>query len=97
MCCMNVLFFFKLKAAYEMRISDWSSDVCSSDLAISFQRPLLHGCIDVASGFVSSYLHNEAKLRKLAHFLWVELYGEQRCGSAEFGSASCTERVCKYV
>src|SRR3546814_5183115 len=28
-CC----FFFKQKTAYEMRISDWSSDVCSSDLA----------------------------------------------------------------
>src|SRR3546814_5730431 len=29
MCC---VFFFKQKTAYEMRISDWSSDVCSSDL-----------------------------------------------------------------
>src|SRR3546814_2859482 len=29
---MSNLFFFKQKAAYEMRISDWSSDVCSSDL-----------------------------------------------------------------
>src|SRR3546814_327241 len=28
-------FFFKQKTAYEMRISDWSSDVCSSDLAIT--------------------------------------------------------------
>src|SRR3546814_8105959 len=28
-------FFFKQKTAYEMRISDWSSDVCSSDLVIS--------------------------------------------------------------
>src|SRR3546814_4071702 len=27
-----VMFFFKKKTAYEMRISDWSSDVCSSDL-----------------------------------------------------------------
>src|SRR3546814_2577371 len=27
-----MFFFFKLKTAYEMRISDWSSDVCSSDL-----------------------------------------------------------------
>src|SRR3546814_2918592 len=27
------VFFFKQKTAYEMRISDWSSDVCSSDLA----------------------------------------------------------------
>src|SRR3546814_19191649 len=29
-----MLFFFKQKTAYEMRISDWSSDVCSSDLAV---------------------------------------------------------------
>src|SRR3546814_6566886 len=29
----NCVFFFKQKTAYEMRISDWSSDVCSSDLA----------------------------------------------------------------
>src|SRR3546814_10306303 len=30
-----VFFFFKQKTAYDMRISDWSSDVCSSDLACS--------------------------------------------------------------
>src|SRR3546814_2294343 len=29
-----IVFFFKQKTAYEMRISDWSSDVCSSDLQI---------------------------------------------------------------
>src|SRR3546814_12532703 len=29
---MTIFFFFKQKTAYEMRISDWSSDVCSSDL-----------------------------------------------------------------
>src|SRR3546814_4210621 len=33
------LFFFKQKTAYEMRISDWSSDVCSSDLAASTVTP----------------------------------------------------------
>src|SRR3546814_9716465 len=34
MCCVTCccLCFFKQKTAYEMRISDWSSDVCSSDL-----------------------------------------------------------------
>src|SRR3546814_3372935 len=32
MCLFGVFFFFKQKTAYEMRISDWSSDVCSSDL-----------------------------------------------------------------
>src|SRR3546814_1613996 len=29
---LSIVFFFKQKTAYEMRISDWSSDVCSSDL-----------------------------------------------------------------
>src|SRR3546814_2134908 len=32
MCDFVLFFFFKQKTAYEMRISDWSSDVCSSDL-----------------------------------------------------------------
>src|SRR3546814_5407956 len=31
-------FFFKQKTAYEMRISDWSSDVCSSDLGVTRAR-----------------------------------------------------------
>src|SRR3546814_10441419 len=31
-CSLVFFFFFKQKTAYEMRISDWSSDVCSSDL-----------------------------------------------------------------
>src|SRR3546814_9218527 len=49
----DCVFFFKQKTAYEMRISDWSSDVCSSDLqigglsrAIGFQQ----GCLDFAVG-----------------------------------------------
>src|SRR3546814_307208 len=36
LCIVFVFFFFKQKTAYEMRISDWSSDVCSSDLNIAF-------------------------------------------------------------
>src|SRR3546814_4969452 len=34
-------FFFKQKTAYEMRISDWSSDVCSSDLRFMPHRDIL--------------------------------------------------------
>src|SRR3546814_8636223 len=34
LCVFFVFFFFKQKTAYEMRISDWSSDVCSSDLLL---------------------------------------------------------------
>src|SRR3546814_1892156 len=36
------LFFFKQKTAYEMRISDWSSDVCSSDLAQIGDAAIVH-------------------------------------------------------
>src|SRR3546814_8437892 len=35
MWCVYFIFFFKQKTAYEMRISDWSSDVCSSDLSVA--------------------------------------------------------------
>src|SRR3546814_8579376 len=45
MMCQNVVmlmwmlcyFFFKQKTAYEMRMSDWSSDVCSADLITDFR------------------------------------------------------------
>src|SRR3546814_6325560 len=39
MCC----FCFKQKTAYDMRISGWSSDVCSSDLNIGRHRPAAQG------------------------------------------------------
>src|SRR3546814_3425540 len=38
-----VVFFFKQKTAYEMRISDWSSDVCSSDLILGLLLPVFEG------------------------------------------------------
>src|SRR3546814_14542328 len=44
-----IVFFFKQKTAYEMRISDWSSDVCSSDLEDRrVTVHLFHGAVDVA-------------------------------------------------
>src|SRR3546814_1112558 len=46
-CCVRFflcLFFFKQKTAYEMRISDWSSDVCSSDLIANAARPSIVVC-----------------------------------------------------
>src|SRR3546814_1729294 len=56
-----MFFFFKQKTAYEMRISDWSSDVCSSDLVEAYQsarsrgagparRPWPHACLQPRSG-----------------------------------------------
>src|SRR3546814_5188085 len=42
-CELLVFFFFTQKTAYEMRISDWSSDVCSSDLTDEARRKYLEG------------------------------------------------------
>src|SRR3546814_6419380 len=50
-----IFFFFKQKTAYEMRISDWSSDVCSSDLlpATEGAKPMTLGkeLYDIEQGF----------------------------------------------
>src|SRR3546814_4589508 len=54
-CAYYVVFFCKQKTAYEMRISDWSSDVCSSDL----QRRTGIACPTVAR------LETVAKVRPL--------------------------------
>src|SRR3546814_18203462 len=45
---MMYFFFFKQKTAYEMRISDWSSDVCSSDLPSSSEEGF--GVVDAGEG-----------------------------------------------
>src|SRR3546814_3538850 len=52
-----VFFFFKQKTAYEMRISDWSSDVCSSDLGI-----------DTVYGSSSAYYHLGEDRIYMPHF-----------------------------
>src|SRR3546814_7773051 len=50
-----MFFFFKQKTAYEMRISDWSSDVCSSDLGAD-PYSASKGCTEiVANSFRRSY------------------------------------------
>src|SRR3546814_4356355 len=51
----SYVFFFKQKTAYEMRISDWSSDVCSSDL--DREEPQ---AVRVLPGAVSTYAGGES-------------------------------------
>src|SRR3546814_4480264 len=46
--CVSFILFFKQKTAYEMRISDWSSDVCSSDLLHGSQPDVFVVCHDPA-------------------------------------------------
>src|SRR3546814_16661975 len=47
-----IFFFFKQKTAYDMRISDWSSDVCSSDLGDAVEQHRLGQRADDAFGIV---------------------------------------------
>src|SRR3546814_3282883 len=92
-----VCFFFKQKTAYEMRISDWSSDVCSSDLVgvavdLVERQPVLPR-IERLRRHKRRQAGNRlgvigAELRRL-----VEPGG----GQIEIGRASCRERVCQYV
>src|SRR3546814_1944536 len=54
----SVVFFFKQKTAYEMRISDWSSDVCSSDLRAIAAGHLFAPSMTSVSLRANNYLRN---------------------------------------
>src|SRR3546814_7338538 len=105
-CCLFVFFFFKQKTAYDMRISDWSSDVCSSDLLLGGSFNPAHGGHRAISLFAMGAL-------ELDELWWLVSPGnplkpkegmapiKQRlasaCRMAKIGRASCRERVCQYV
>src|SRR3546814_6288897 len=78
-------FFFKQKTAYEMRISDWSSDVCSSDLIITS-----HG----AFGYFGS-AYGISFLAPLG--ISTDADPSAAHVGQQIGRASCRERVCQYV
>src|SRR3546814_7176500 len=84
----TLFFFFKQKTAYEMRISDWSSDVCSSDLADDFND---EGFEHRAGAYASKRFGD-------FDFLGSASYHKRGLFSdGEIGRASCRERVCQYV
>src|SRR3546814_2567134 len=56
--CSFFFFFFKQKTAYEMRISDWSSDVCSSDLELIAKWMSINGRANMVNTWLNEW--NEA-------------------------------------
>src|SRR3546814_6004293 len=82
-----VFFFFKQKTAYEMRISDWSSDVCSSDLGCRARdlAAVQRGSDGAATGDPPRRCRQAGGL----------VHAHAR--DPEIGRASCRERVCPYV
>src|SRR3546814_12683094 len=76
-----------------MRISDWSSDVCSSDLLVA----LLQRCDGQSAALLEAWLDRTQPAD------WREQAAAMAAGDAsagrdgEIGRASCRERVCQYV
>src|SRR3546814_7033762 len=93
------VFFFKQKTAYEMRISDWSSDVCSSDLDFSFSGRQASNLDEAGRGEWRrlSWIGNEGNGARKAVLQLADRVYQGPHGDQEIGRASCRERVCKYV
>src|SRR3546814_1687029 len=102
-CCVFFCFFFKQKTAYDMRISDWSSDVCSSDLLIAravgtVEKALLEAAVLAVVLLIlflgdwraAAIVAATLPLAALITFLFMQ-------GMGQIGRASCRERVCQYV
>src|SRR3546814_2781656 len=97
-CCILILlvvlcffFFFKQKTAYEMRISDWSSDVCSSDLVVEHHPPIEHAARTAIPPTIPGVpvIRHPPSMRFDA--------AETAIAGSKIGRASCRERVCQYV
>src|SRR3546814_10215253 len=100
--CLSCFFLFKQKTAYEVLISDWSSDVFSSDLGSAFlclgelggdhvEDPAAHH-LELTRAELSGLGHQP--LLGGGHDLGVQAVGQ---GVEEIGRASCRERVTQYV
>src|SRR3546814_7116437 len=102
-----MFFFFKQKTAYEMRISDWSSDVCSSDLLAGASRQAARNKVLAVKQVLRMSVTLRKGLRKVFGKLlsvigpWHPWPWKGRvqigCGSVviKIGRASCRERVCQ--
>src|SRR3546814_6272348 len=93
-----VFFFFKQKTAYEMRISDWSSDVCSSDLQQRADEEGADGGGKAALDGTGRGEQRGARRRPGDGDRQARLQGEVDAAEPHRSEErSCRERVCKYV
>src|SRR3546814_1246692 len=103
-----MFFFFKQKTAYEMRISDWSSDVCSSGLFREGGTVTAANSSSISDGAAALLLTRGSQAEQLGlkpqavihgHAVFADapnLFPSAPIG-AQIGRASCRERVCQYV
>src|SRR3546814_12805737 len=96
------VFCFRQKTAYEVRISDWSSDVCSSDLVDADADDALLGNSSVPGQRHRSH-DQQPKPTDDAAASEIDISGYKPTDPMrwdlreQIGRASCRERVCQYV
>src|SRR3546814_19263264 len=88
---LSLIFFFKQKTAYEWRISDWSADVCSSDL---------RGTLCPKGAGLTDFIKSPNRLkypeyRAPGSDKWQRISWDD--APDQIGRASCRERECQYV
>src|SRR3546814_9702249 len=101
------VYVFKQKTAYDLRISDWSSDVCSSDLLLDDREQAVphHLHADAGEGIdgghgallrVSTRWPRPSTAASKFGVSMVAVSGSA-ITAGQIGRASCRERVCQYV
>src|SRR3546814_3015285 len=98
---MYLIFFFKQKTAYERRISDWSSDVCSSDLPApqaATAAPATPAWVEKSNAGAQVLIAAQAKFQPEGFsFFGIPGYDDKVADLGQIGRASCRERVGRYV
>src|SRR3546814_5773423 len=89
------VFLFKQRTAYERRISDWSSDVCSSDLDVEGTLQQIYGLAAAGCDIVRCTCNEAEAAEGLAQI--VPRSPVPVIADIQIGRASCRERVCQYV
>src|SRR3546814_20848482 len=91
------VFFFKQKTAYEMRISDWSSDVCSSDLGLLLAEVGRLNNISVSQDDLGRALRAEASRYPGQEERVLQFYRETPGAMARLQAPILEENVVDYI
>src|SRR3546814_8086142 len=95
-----LFFFFKQKTAYEMRISDWSSDVCSSDLPVNAPTDVYAPCLKICGNDeYPSGCRNTEQLKALhtcSYIIWLVLPRSEERRVGKECVSTCRSRWSPY-
>src|SRR3546814_8327930 len=87
------VFFFKQKTAYEMRISDWSSDVCSSDLIVDHYHAVVLTMSYAFDNIIGANGVRRIDHQSVSGVVHVEAEALKTLGDARFGFLQAEEEA----